>query len=350
MTARARSCVVGAARIGPRFRVAIGIAGALLAVAGPLAAASSKLSNPQVAPRSAPAGTVVTFSVEYAGKAPGAQLQVELSRSGAGTRLLPLAQTQGTTTWTARSSAIPQGTWNVGFAVLAPASEALAAGTLTIVPAPTPSPTPGPRATPRPTAIPTPAPTLTPRPTATPGATASSPGGPGTVPFPVVSPVEDSSAEGSPAASPSPAGSGAGSISPSPTPSARSSPRGAVLGGTTADDRSGALWLAILLGVFVLVGVGGIAVLSARRRDEEPVGGAPSPVAAFAAAQPVAAPRRLLEPDAPPGPGGQGQRQRRAWEVYSALEDEPIGTVDRLMSDPGATPRPGAASEPEDDG
>jgi len=125
---------------------------------------------------------------------------------------------------------------------------------------------------------------------------------------------------------------------------------GAVLGGTTADDRSGALWLAILLGVFVLVGVGGIAVLSARRRDEEPVGGAPSPVAAFAAAQPVAAPRRLLEPDAPPGPGGPGQRQRRAWEVYSALEDEPIGTVDRLMSDPGATPRPGAASEPEDDG
>ncbi len=355
MTDRARSSVVGGARIGPRFSVAIGIAAALLAVAMPLAGASAKLSNPQVAPRTAPVGTVVTFSVEYAGKAPGAQLQVELSRSGAATRLLPLAQAQGTTTWTARSSAIPQGTWNVRFAVLAPSSETLAAGTLTILPAPTPSPTPTSKPTPRPTAIPTPAPTPTPRPTATPAGTSPSPGGPGTVPFPVVSPAEGSPAEGSPAegspaASPSPAGSGAGSPSPARTPSARSSPSGAVVGSTTPDDRTGALWLAILLGVFVLGGVGGIAVLSARRREEEPIVGAPPAAPAFVAAQPVVAPRRLLEPDAPPAPAGAGQRQRQSWEVYSALEDEPIGTVDRLMSDPGATSRPGAAIEPGDDG
>src|SRR5947208_1733091 len=94
-----------------------------------------------------------------------------------------------------------------------------------------------------------------------------------------------------------------------------------------AADQSGPLLPAIVLGLFVILGVGGIALLTGRRQAEE----RPSP-------------ESHGPPDAPPSPafvrraaatGAAGadtarSRPRAAWEAYSSLENQPLGSVDEL--------------------
>ncbi len=287
----------------------------------PVAAqAATSLSNPQVSPRTASAGDVVTFSVSTTGNA-NVTVQVQLAGAGAKTIVYDMTVYTGrggTTTWRFQTTGIPVDTWAVTFAV-AGTTETLAAGSLAVIPVRTPVPTPTPKPTtaPTPTPRPTPIPTSTPVPATTPRATSSvaASGSPGSTA--VASPV---GVGGSIApvgtASPGLAAS-AGSRSPSPTGTAA---------GTSTDDRTGPLLLSVLLGLFVIAGVAGIAILTSRRRAEE---------------QPPAA--------APPPPA----RKRASWEVYSALEDEPIGTVDDLTSSAdvpayGSTD-PGPSAPGEDD-
>jgi hypothetical protein len=112
----------------------------------------------------------------------------------------------------------------------------------------------------------------------------------------------------------------------------------------------------MVLGLFVILGVGGIALLRERRMAEErPVwvksdaisGGGEAVAATRPEPQrPSASPSefaarvnaRRSEDNAPARPG-------RNWEASAALDDEPIGTVDHIVID--AQPRPWDAEAPQ---
>jgi hypothetical protein len=90
----------------------------------------------------------------------------------------------------------------------------------------------------------------------------------------------------------------------------------------------------VLLGLFVILGVGGIALLTGRRQAEErpvPEDGSPDepPAPAFV--------RRAAAVGAAEGAADAGRpRQRAAWEVYSSLENQPLGSVDELLPEESA--------------
>lgn len=84
------------------------------------------------------------------------------------------------------------------------------------------------------------------------------------------------------------------------------------------------------------MGVGGIALLTGRRQAEE----RPTPDAGGAPGEPPSPEfvRRAAAVGAAEGAADAAQaRPRAAWEVYSSLENQPLGTVNELMPD---QPRP----------
>lgn len=319
-----------------RVRLALWV-GALtvLLLVPSVAQAATTLSNPQVSPRTAAQGDTVTFTVDTTGNA-NATIQVELAQKGAATIVEPMSLLQkrgGTTTWQFQSTAIGLGTWTVTFAV-ANSTTILAAGTLTInaPPTPAPTPTPTPKPTASPTAKPTAKPAATPRPTATPAPSAT-----------VAPPATPTSSAGPSTSQPSSPGSSAGA---SPTASAAvvvpggtASPSPAAAAGSTGDGRTSELLLSVLLGLFVIAGIAGIAILTARRRRPDEPTPSPTPATtAFVAARRDPEVRAFQERTlAPPPPT---ERKRASWEVYSALENEPIGSVDDLGADAGILRRP----------
>ena len=104
--------------------------------------------------------------------------------------------------------------------------------------------------------------------------------------------------------------------------------------GSPASDDAGRILPAVLLGLFVILGVGGIALLTGRRQAEErpvPEDGSPDepPAPAFV--------RRAAAVGAAEGAADAGRpRQRAAWEVYSSLENQPLGSVDELLPEESA--------------
>jgi hypothetical protein len=97
-----------------------------------------------------------------------------------------------------------------------------------------------------------------------------------------------------------------------------------------------------LLGGIVLVAAGARlwALLARRRRrnGEPPPPSGPVPVPALSpAGGPAGGFSSRVTVSAPATSGG---RSRASWEIYSALEDEPIGTVDALMQEPTKRERP----------
>ncbi len=324
-------------------RAVIGSLAAVVLVSG-VALGATTLSSAQVSPRTATVGDVVTFTVTTTGNA-NVMVQVELARSGAATIVRDMAalpKSGSTTPWQFQSATIPAGTWTVTFAVVS-SGPTLAGGSLRVnaAPTPTPKPTlaPTPTPTPRPTPAPTPRPTVLPTPPPAPVVT-TSPATSATATT-SVSPAETPSRPGSASEAPS------AGVTSSAVPAAaagRSAPADGASGTTGGGiDRTGALLLSVLLGLFVIAGVAGIAILTARRREDEQPASTPGASAAAFAASPAPAESTLRGRGvAPPttaagrSPGSPAPRRRASWEVYSALEDEPIGSVDQLLPGPGA--------------
>ena len=90
-----------------------------------------------------------------------------------------------------------------------------------------------------------------------------------------------------------------------------------------------------MLGVFVILGVGGIALLTGRRQAEE----RPSPDPDQAPDEPLA-PAFVRRAAAGPleGAADRGRRGRATWEVYSSLENEPLGSSDELPPEGAMSP------------
>jgi hypothetical protein len=334
------------AAVRVRLALRVGALAVLLLVPS-VAEAATILSNPQVSPRTAVQGDTVTFTVDTSGNA-NATIQVELAQKGAATIVEPMSLLQkigGTSTWQFQSTAIGLGTWAVTFAV-ANSTTILAAGTLTINAPPTPAPTPKP--TPKPTPAPTPklSPKPTPKPTPAPTPKLSPKPTPNVVP-----PSTPTASSASPAASESPSEGSSAGASPTASgaavvPGTTASPSAATAG-SSGDGRTGELLLSVLLGLFVIAGIAGIAILTARRRGpKEPPPSPATSTTAFVAARREPEVRAFQERTlaAPPTP----ERKRATWEVYSALENEPIGSVDDLGVDAGVLHRPEAPG-PEPD-
>src|SRR5437870_7848927 len=263
--------------------------------------ARNVLSSAVVAPRTGTTATLFVFSVHYAGK-PATSVVARV-----GTLTVALSLVSGTSsngTWRG-SRRLPAGTRSVTFSATAIGRVAdLPAGQVTTTAPPTSTPVPTPKSTPKP-------PAATPRPSARPTrSTAASPAR-----APRSSPSARDTPTGRPPSTPTAVG---GATQPSSSP-------GTAAGG--AADQSGPLLPAIVLGLFVILGVGGIALLTGRRQAEE----RPSP-------------ESHGPPDAPPSPafvrraaatGAAGadtarSRPRAAWEAYSSLENQPLGSVDEL--------------------
>jgi hypothetical protein len=97
----------------------------------------------------------------------------------------------------------------------------------------------------------------------------------------------------------------------------------------------------VILGLLVIIGVGGIALLTGRREAEErptpdpdgPPGEPPAP-AFVRGATTAGAADGGVDADRP--------RPRAAWEVYASLENRPLGSADELL--PDASPKEGIAA------
>jgi hypothetical protein len=295
----------------------------LAAVASPVVA-KPILTNGIASPRTGTTATTFTFSVTASG-GPN-MVSARLTRPGAAIMVHLNGPADGNGLWTGSSKVATPGTWSVTFVATQNAS--LPGGTIMVTPAPTP--------TPRPTAKPpaaTPLPIVTPRP-ATPAATPAS--------------TPSASSSPTPAATLPLIG---GAVEPPPTPDAAGT-----AGGASGNEPGGpSLLLVMVLGLFVILGVGGIALLGERRMAEErpvsagsdalPHGGEP-----MAPTQPEPPPARASPSEfaarvnARPGENNAAARPRRAWEAAAALDDEPIGTVDQIFID--AQPRPWDAEAP----
>ena len=320
LTARFRRVLTAAAVLA--FALAVLAHGAYPEEA---AAATDVFTSVSVSPTRGTTTTTFVFSATYSGSN-GALNGAASVRARAGALTVQLTRRSGNAnqgTWQAPPRTLPIGTRTFIFEALNKQGTVIASrsfGPVTVTALPTPTPSPTPKPTPKPTSRPTVAPTS--RPTATPGTTA------GATPTSAATGTPGSSA--SPPSTPTAIG-GATETSPSPS--------GAAVGGT-ATERNGSLLLAALLGVLVIVGVGGIALLAGRRRaEEEPADGrpltpgpasvsaAPAPVlvdeqatAAFTARLASAEPPSAEPPQQPPG----------AWDAYADIDDRPIGTVDEL--------------------
>ena len=282
------------------------VAGLWVAVTPVLA--KNALSGASVSPRSGTTATTFVFSVHYAGK-PASSVIAHV-----GTLTVALSRVTGTAangTWRG-SRRLPVGTRSVTFSATAIGNVAdLPAGQVTVNAAPTPTPAATARPTPRPpvaTARPaTPRPTV--KATSTPNRSAKASATPG-------------ANQATPPATPVAVG---GATEPSPSAGA----------GSPASDDAGRILPAVLLGLFVILGVGGIALLTGRRQAEErpmpPPDGSPNepPDPAFV--------RRAAAVGGAEGTADAGRpRQRAAWEVYSSLENQPLGTVDEVLPEESA--------------
>jgi hypothetical protein len=281
------------------------VAGLWIAVTPVLA--KNVLSGASVSPRSGSTATTFVFSVHYAGK-PASSVIAHV-----GTLTIALSRVIGTAangTWRG-SRRLPVGTRSVTFSATAIGNVAdLPAGQVTVKAVPTPTPAPTLRATPKP-------PVATPRP-ATPRPTAKA-----------TTPTHSAKGSSSPAASrataPATPVAVGGATEPSPSAGA----------GSPASDDAGRILPAVLLGLFVILGVGGIALLTGRRQAEErPV---PEPDGSPNEPPDPAFVRRAAAVGAAEGTADAGRpRQRAAWEVYSSLENQPLGTVDEMLPEESA--------------
>ncbi len=104
----------------------------------------------------------------------------------------------------------------------------------------------------------------------------------------------------------------------------------AAAGSRAASDDAGRILPAVLLGLFVILGVGGIALLTGRRQAEErPV---PEPGGSLDEPPDPAFVRRAAAVGAAEGSAEAVRpRTRAAWELYSSLENQPVGSVDELL-------------------
>ena len=299
----------------------------LVALPGQASAKAAALSSATVSPRTGTTATTFVFSVHYAGTATPISITARVAATTVTLTRISGSVTNGT--WRG-SRRLPIGTFGVTFVADLHGSNdpTLAAGQVKVTAAPTPTPRPTP--TPQPTPAPKPSsapPPATPRPTPKPTATSS--------------PTAAHSAAPSPTAPSTPTAiGGAAESSPSPT---------AVAVASTAGNQTGSLLLAALLGVLVIVGVGGIALLAGRRRAEEeppdgppvalvparpgpvsPGSGTPAPVTpapVITKAEAAAFAARV----APPPPAAEPPTQPKgAWDAFGDIDDRPIGTVDRL--------------------
>ena len=284
------------------------------------AAAGGTFTSVSISPTTGTTATTFVFSATYSGSVGASSV-----RAVAGSITVLLARQAGTSkngTWRATRT-LPLGTRTFRFDALKQNNAIITSrnfGPVTVTAAPTPTPRPSPRPTPKPTPRPTTQPTTAPtnRPTATPGTTAG--------------------------ATPSGAGSGTphGSASPPSTPTAiggatetSASPSAGAIG-STSTDRNGSLLLAALLGVLVITGVGGIALLAGRRRAEEQPADGPSftPTSASSSPAPVVddeAAATFAARVAPPPPVAEPPSQPPgAWDAYADIDDRPLGTVDEL--------------------
>jgi hypothetical protein len=284
------------------------LAASILLAGAPVVAAGNTVTG-TVAPRSGTTATKFAFTARYIG-VNGASTVI--ARLAGNPLTITLTRTFGNNkagTWTGARS-LPLGSWLVQFEARSQNNRLLSRssfGPVTVVaqPKPAPTATPKPAPTPRPTTRPTTKATASPAASVTP--TASGTGGPSE----------------SPPSTPTAIG---GATEPSASPFVLAA------GGSSPKDQSGSLLLATLLGVLVVAGVGGIALLAGRRRAEEepaspvpaPEATSPSPVVADEAAAAFAA--RVNPPPSTPEPAPRPA----SWEAYADINDRPIGTVDEL--------------------
>jgi hypothetical protein len=275
------------------LRVVLLAACCLAVLASPVMSASG-LQKGSVTPRSGTTATTFTFRVEAAAGKPPSSVTARLTRAGGGTRTVALSHAGKT--WTGSSRVTTTGTWTVTF--VATPTGTTTGGTITVSPAPTPRPTPvatppPPAATPRATAA------ATRRPTASPARSSRS---------------TAATASGRPPSTPTAVG---GATQPSSAP-------GAAAGGTGG---SGPLLPAIVLGLFVILGVGGIALLTGRREAEERPSPAPGGLPPENPPDPDFV-RRAASVGAADGEAKPARaRPRAAWEMDSALDNQPLGTA-----------------------
>jgi hypothetical protein len=275
--------------------------------APPMVAAQASLTNASVSPRSGTTATLYTFTVVSSGKPAPNRVQVRLTGPAPAITFDLSGPAPGQNgTWRGTRRITTPGRWSVTFFT---SKTSVGGGSIAVsaAPQPTPRPTPTPRPAPQQTPGPTPRPTA--KPTASP--TAQS--------------VASAGASATPPSTPIAIG-GATETSPSPTAAAIAS---------TAGNQTGSLLLAVLLGVLVLVGVGGIALLAGRRRAEEEPMARRSVRPPFRPPAPVVPDREIAAfaarvAPAPPPESEPTPQPRGAWDAYADIDDRPIGTVDQL--------------------
>src|SRR6266516_3275885 len=201
--------------------------------------AKNSLRNGSVGPRSGTTSTIFAFRVDSVGKPSPTSITARLTRGGAAPISIALTAPPSGQTWSRSARVRSAGTWTVTFIASTGASAPGGSITVTVPPTPTSKPTPKPPA----------ATTPSPSPRRSPAAS----------PFrsPRSSPSARPTPTGRPPSTPTAVG---GATQPSSSP-------GTGAGGVA--DQSGPLLPAIVLGLFVILGVGGIALLTGRRQAEE---------------------------------------------------------------------------------
>lgn len=291
---------------------------ALMALLSPTLAKKS-LSNGSVTPRSGTTATLFAFRVDSGNPKPSS-VNARLTR---GTTVLTIALNKPVTgsTWTRSARVSSPGTWTVSFIGSDGTSAPGGAITVTVPTPPPPSATV--RPTPRPTAVPS-----TPRPATARPSTKATPG-------------QSGKASATPKASGATAPATPVAVGGATQPS---SPPGA---GSSSGD-AGRILPAILLGLLVILGVGAIALLTGRRQAEE----RPSPDAAGGVSDEPPAPefvRRAAGAGAAEGAVEAARgRPRAAWEVYTSLENEPLGSVNEYLPGESTAAGPGAGEGAEE--
>jgi hypothetical protein len=263
------------------------LAASLLPASSAVAAPPNRLQGASVDPSAGTTATVFTFSVRYRGDVSSPAVSVTATVAGL---QVPLSLVSGTPTdgVYAGTSTLPAGTWMVTFEAIAQSGNNPTATAGPVQVSAPPAPTPVPTTPPPQPPPPPPAPVVTP-PTATIPPTA----------IPTVTSDDASLGEASPTLA-------------------------AVTGGRPPDDGAaeiggdGGPW-GLLLGL-ALVAAGGAAawwMLVGRRH------GTTSDVPAQ-----ELEPRRWSPETTSAEPTRSAERRPASWELASALDDEPIGTVD----------------------
>ena len=198
----------------------------LLLGALPVSAAPQGLSNADVTPSAGTTETLVTFSVTYTSKKGDPPDWVRVT---AGSTIQPMTAIGGTTKRGIRFAVaftLPAGTHAVSFSALSQGRTfSLAAGSVSISPAPTPAPTPTPVPTPKPTPVPTPKPTPVPTPVPTPRPTPVPTPVPTPRPTPVPTPVPTPKPTPVPTPRPTPVPTPKPTPVPTPVPTPKPIPR-----------------------------------------------------------------------------------------------------------------------------